>query len=30
MAAPLFDIPQPTRAQQMWPRARRRLLQPVG
>jgi hypothetical protein len=30
MAAPLFDIPQPTRAQQMWARARRRLLQPVG
>jgi hypothetical protein len=29
-AAPLFDIRQPTRAQQMWARARRRLLQPAN
>jgi hypothetical protein len=30
MAAPLFDIPQPTRTQQMWTRVRRRLLQPAN
>jgi hypothetical protein len=30
MAAPLFDVPQPTRTQQVWTRVRRRLLQPAN